>query len=158
MKQHPVFQNYFGDELGNIYNSSGKKLRTRVDRYGYEKLTLWKNRKSFNITVHRFIYTCFHGIITNEQTIDHIDGNKLNNTLKNLRVLSLTDNVREAYRNGQNKSYGVYNPNNKLTEIEVLEIRKLHSARVPIKEIAELYNVSYGCVAKAARKETWKHL
>ena len=66
--------------------------------------------------------------------------------------------MKEAYKNGQNSAKGANNVKSKLTELDILEIRKLHSAKISIKEIAELYQVSYGCIAKAARKETWKHL
>lgn len=59
--------------------------------------------------VHRIIWKLFYGDIPADLFIDHIDGNKLNNKLENLRLATYTENNRNAKsRNGKSKYKGVY--------------------------------------------------
>ncbi|MDF1690515.1 MAG: HNH endonuclease [Cycloclasticus sp.] len=59
-----------------------------VNSRGYLKTTI--GRKQF--TVHRLIYVYHYGDIPEECDIDHIDGNKLNNHIENLRAVSRQHN------------------------------------------------------------------
>ncbi len=45
---------------------------------------------------HRFIWEAFNGPIQDGLTIDHIDGNKVNNRLENLQLMSHEDNIRKG--------------------------------------------------------------
>ena len=47
-------------------------------------------------TVHRLVYETFIGTIPSNMTIDHIDGDTHNNTVKNLQLLSPQDNTRKS--------------------------------------------------------------
>ena len=47
------------------------------------------------LLVHRVVWEAFNGPIPNGMDIDHIDGNPRNNSLKNLQVLSHTDNLKK---------------------------------------------------------------
>ena len=56
-----------------------------------------KNRKRTNHTVHRLVYSTFHNIPLKDfgnKVIGHIDRNKFNNNLDNLRLVSISDNNR----------------------------------------------------------------
>jgi hypothetical protein len=46
---------------------------------------------------HRLIYTHVHGSIPAKMVIDHRDGNKLNNAIENLQVLSHSQNIKKAW-------------------------------------------------------------
>lgn len=52
-----------------------------------------------NITMHRFLMSPGQGV-----SVDHRDGNGLNNTRQNLRVASHTQNMRNRKRSSRNKS------------------------------------------------------
>lgn len=58
--------------------------------YLYVNLMHGGTKKSYR--VHRLVYKAFVGEIPNDKVIDHIDGNKLNNHISNLRCVSQSEN------------------------------------------------------------------
>jgi len=73
---------------------------------GYWKLMLNK----VHYSSHRIIYTILKNDIAIEMDIDHIDGNRANNNINNLRVVSHSENQRNMKRRTANKENiaGVY--------------------------------------------------
>ena len=53
------------------------------------------------------------------------------------------------------RQLGSNNPYAKLSEKQVLDIRKLN---ISDKKIAEIYNVSRKCISKIRKRITWKHI
>jgi len=45
-----------------------------------------------------------HGSIDPHLVIDHIDGNKTNNSIFNLRWVTKSENIKNSFLNGQNKT------------------------------------------------------
>ena len=50
------------------------------------------------MALHRIVYQHFNGPIPTGLTVDHIDGNQLNNNPENLRLLTRADNTREMWK------------------------------------------------------------
>ena len=69
---------------GRPDNRKGKVLKPKVDSYGYEAVTLSKNGKRKTYLVHRLVAMAFIDNPLQKETVNHIDGNKLNNSLENL--------------------------------------------------------------------------
>lgn len=72
-------------------------------RNGYKCVRINDGQKDRNEYVHRLLGEAF---IPNPQSlpcINHIDGNKLNNSLSNLEWCTYTDNLNHAYSNGLNR-------------------------------------------------------
>lgn len=69
-------------------NFAGKEAFTAVNKSGYKRGTLWNK----NYLAHRIIWKIVH----NEEPddIDHIDGNRLNNRIDNLRNVSRQENLK----------------------------------------------------------------
>lgn len=59
-------------------------------------------------TLHRLIWIWHHGDIPDGRVIDHIDGDKLNNQIENLRPLSNRDNSRRETSTKRNLPRNVY--------------------------------------------------
>ena len=67
---------------------------------GY-RVSLWKNGESKDFLVARLVCTTWHeNLIDTKMTVNHKDGNRLNNHIENLEWLSLADNIRHGFENG----------------------------------------------------------
>lgn len=67
---------------------------------GY-RVSLWKNGKHKDFLVARLVCTTWHeNLIDTKMTVNHKDGNRLNNHIDNLEWLSLGDNIRHGFENG----------------------------------------------------------
>lgn len=87
---------------------TGIELKT-VLLAGYKSVKLWdNNRKMKTIHVHYLVFATFSKFTGNKKNmvIDHIDGNKLNNDILNLRYVSQSTNIKNAYANNKNMQCG----------------------------------------------------
>ena len=97
---------YTIDEYGNIYSIKSKKyLKPKIDKDGYLTIHLCKNGKNYYKSIHRLLAETFIENNNYNNSIDHIDNDKTNNNLDNLRWLSLSDNVAKANRNRDYSSW-----------------------------------------------------
>lgn len=63
------------------------------DKDGYLRYAFTTDFGTYNVSVHRFNWEIIYGDIPDGMTIDHIDGNKENNEISNLQLLTRSDNV-----------------------------------------------------------------
>ena len=99
-KQMISYPDYYIDELGNVYNKNGHKMSPFIDSLGYQQLSLRKNKKVKHVRPHRHIYEAFYGEISNGYQVNHKDGNKANNKLSNLELMTNSENTKHGYDNG----------------------------------------------------------
>ena len=87
------YDNYFVSNFGNVKNSkTNKNIKQSNHRQGYKKIGLTKNGKQKHFYVHRLVGIAFLENPGKKEMIDHIDENKANNNLKNLRWATNQDN------------------------------------------------------------------
>ncbi len=102
-KDIPGYEGYYSaSSLGRIrredgYYSTkkGKIISLSKDNIGYLRCDLSKNNTRKTIRVHKVIALSFLGESNNNQ-VNHKDGNKTNNNLSNLEYISAKDNTRHA--------------------------------------------------------------
>lgn len=70
-----------------------------IDRYGYEKVALWKGDKAHTRTVHRLVAQAFVPNPNNLPTVNHINEIKTDNRASNLEWASIADNDNHGTRN-----------------------------------------------------------
>ena len=88
------FENYSVSNLGNIRNDKTKQpKKPTVDTHGYVVIILYKNNKGSKKYIHRLIGESFIDNVDNKPVIDHIDRNKENNTVENLRWATVSENI-----------------------------------------------------------------
>lgn len=87
------FKNYSINAQGKILNiKRNEELHPTLDGSGYPQVKLYKNGVSYSFHIHKVIYVAFNGEVPKGYEIDHIDGNKTNNKLENLRCVTHKEN------------------------------------------------------------------
>lgn len=82
-------------------------LKLTKDSNGYIYAILSKNGKSKQVALHRILYQTFKGDLLDGLVVDHIDNNKLNNSLNNLQQISIRENASKDRGIGTSKYLGV---------------------------------------------------
>jgi hypothetical protein len=82
-----------------------QKLRKAGNRRD-AMVCLWKDGKPHYHLVSRLVASTFHdNLLMSKFTVNHIDGNTLNNRADNLELMTLTDNIKYGFKNGQYSSF-----------------------------------------------------
>lgn len=91
--------NYKVSNYGRVWNITNNNILSPSETSGYYKVRLSKNGETFDWLIHKLVFCSFNNEINIDKNfvIDHIDGNKHNNCLNNLRKISISDNVQKAY-------------------------------------------------------------
>lgn len=82
-----------------------KILNFSKSNRGYLQVCLTKNGKYKTYTVHRLVAKAFIDNPLNKKTVNHIDGNKLNNCVYNLEWATSSENTKHAFDNGLSKPH-----------------------------------------------------
>lgn len=85
-----IGKNQFG-EFKTIKKHKEMIIKQTINRSGYYQVCLHKNNKKKNMLVHRLIAEAFIDNPDNKPTINHIDGNTLNNSLDNLEWATMLE-------------------------------------------------------------------
>ena len=109
-KKIQEYENYEISNFGNVRNiNTGKILKNRKNRDGYCLVDLYKNGIKQTLIIHRLVGFAFIPNPENLPCIDHIDQNKANNSIPNLRWISKSNNNRNITKrqNTSSKYMGV---------------------------------------------------
>ena len=89
------FINYQVSNLGRVRNANtGRILKQGWGTGGYLKVDLWKDGKRFNYRIHKLVANEFLDNPENKKCVDHIDNNRINNIVTNLRFATYSENQR----------------------------------------------------------------
>ena len=146
---------------GIVRRISTKRIKKSFKRPdGYIGIQLYVTKdKIKNYQLHRLIANAFISNPENKQYVNHKDSNRENNLLDNLEWATFEENVKHGYESGYASNKGSKNGFSVLTEIQVLEIRKRRvEEKLSYQKLAEIYNVSYSCIAGIIQRTNWKHI
>ena len=123
----------------------GRILTPALHKSGYEVVNLWRNNKGKVHSVHRLVAMAFvpgdHSL-----SVNHIDGDKRNNTPSNLEWVTLAENTRHQWDTGLANSSGCYRPE-KVSLEQRKEIRRRALAGERQKDIASDYGCSQSLIS-----------
>ncbi len=127
-----------------------------VHRGRYLTVNLSDGVKKKRRYIHRLVLAAFVGPCPEGMVCRHLDGNPSNNRVENLAWGTYTENEQDKHRHGTWLMGEKINA--KLTEGEVLEIRRLRDEGVSFAELAERFGVSCQNVANIVHRRSWRHL
>lgn len=164
MKTITGFEDYKIDENGNIWSfKSGKTrynklLKPLIDPNGYARTTLYNIKGQFKFLVHRLVYMMYGEFpLDTNLTINHEDGNKMNNNISNLKQMTSADNTSHSFDTGLTNHPSETHYNAILSNIQVEEIRNNYMGKWGEQKIlAEKYNVSQGTISDIVNGRTRK--
>jgi len=109
LKPIPNYEGLYSLDLNNneVYGHKHKKYKQKRLRYkGYYEIKLCKNSKKKIFKLHRLIYEVYYGTIPDKMQVDHIDNNKQNNNIENLRLVTNQQNQWNRKTSKTNLSTG----------------------------------------------------
>lgn len=94
----------------------GKEKKQQLDKYGYKCIKLSKDGRKHHFTVHRLVATAFIDNPKNKAQVNHIDGDKTNNSVENIEWCTAKENVSHSWKFGISKSQKGIPRNNKVEQ------------------------------------------
>ncbi len=92
---------YAVNELGEVYSlRKNRTISPKVNHDGYLRVQLWSANQCEFVAIHRLIAETFLPNPDNKPFVNHIDGNKANNTVENLEWCTQKENIAHAWKNG----------------------------------------------------------
>lgn len=129
-----------------------------LNRYGYHCIHLTANGRNHHVTVHCLVAIAFVDGYFEGAQINHIDGVKTNNSPVNLEFCTSAHNVNHSIVTGLRDNFGVKHWACKLTEDQVLEIRKLHSEGMTQTALSKIYGLTIAAIGKVVNRKRWKDI
>ena len=127
---------------------------------GYLQVRLWRNGCRRTVRIHRMVAEAFLGPRPTGLTVNHKDGDKINNCVGNLEYVTSGENTRHAIRLGISDpsiggraSAGI---GYKLDREDVDEIRIAVAAGEKHADVAARYGIYRGTVGHIVHRRIWK--
>lgn len=142
---------------GRVRNATWRILKasTLGRRHQYLRVNLCSNGLSRYHSVHSLVASAFIGPRPPGFTVDHIDGNKHNNTPSNLEYVTHAENIRRAsaaFKRGTQRRDSV------LTDEAVREIRRLAISNMKCTAIGRALGFKRTTVWMALHGRSWRHV
>jgi hypothetical protein len=118
----------------------------------YRMVLLSDAPRTWNVRVHKLVMRAFVGPRPPGYHIDHLNCNRADNRLANLRYIPARENLRRNI-------IGEDAPAARLTAADVLNIRHLYaSGERDGRQLAKDYGVHWTTISLAVRGKTWRHV
>ena len=132
-------------ESGKIFSTNtGEFLKTSV-RAGYHTISITfyygGQKLHTRVLLHRALWVLCNGLpFSLKAEVDHIDGDRENNVISNLRLISSAENCRR-----------------RLTYADAEVVREKYASGRTMQSLAEEYLLSPASIRDVVRRRTYKH-
>lgn len=167
-KSIPSLNNlYEASNLGRIRSASRKHKGRILKEYikfpsniNYNLVEVHIDGKKWAKKVHRLVAEVFCENPENYPIVMHLDNDRRNNRADNLQWGTLKMNSQQMIKEGRgNKSKGSNHYFSKLTEDQVVEIRRKYIPRkYTLQQLAKEYNVSFSLIGHVVKNRNWTHV
>jgi len=143
------------------YRPLSKRRRAESRNGAYFEIHVSHQGKKYRAKAHRLVWIHLHGDIDSDLTINHLNGDKIDNRPDNLELVSLKDNLLHAHEHGliSGASPGENHPLSILTEKDVLEILKLYqTGKFSQLKLGKRFGVSQSQIGRIVRGDRWSHV
>lgn len=157
IKTKGKIKDYWVGDNGEIFSIGGYRtkkitcilLKKTINGAGYESSNCVIDG-SLEKMVHRSVYRVHVGNIEKNMHIDHIDRNKRNNSLSNLRCVTIYQN-----QSNKNDTSGENHPHSKLANKDAVEICKLYKTGMQQEQIGKIFGINRKTVSNIIRGITY---
>lgn len=157
IKLHPIYKLPV-TPTGVVIGKKGKPLKPTIGN-GYHVLSIYFNGKHIQRKVHRLVVETYIGEIPEGYCVNHKDGDKLNNHLNNLEIVTFKENTQHAFRTGLAVGQkGSENAGSKLLLEQVLEIYDMIKDGKSNDEIGKQFNLHSRYISLMRHGKRWKHI
>lgn len=168
-RQIPGFPRYAVDEHGNVLSicpigqgknipwKNARRLNPTKSKDGYLRVYLTHDGREQTVYVHALVLTTFVGPRPEGLQCRHLDGNPANNHVSNLAWGTPLENEQDKILHGT-KQRGEKGNGAKLTEEDVLEIRRRAASGETQTSIAKDFSVDRTRICRIVLRKTWAHV
>lgn len=162
----PGFGDYEVSNLGRVWarprigvdgRRCGNRMLAVTKVSGYDAVNLAKSKGARCHYIHLLVLTAFRGPCPDGMEARHLDGDRSNAKLSNLRWATHLVNVGDMERHGT-KIIGQDRTQAKLNDRKVREIRHLRRRGWKYKELAHKFGVCQSLICGVARGNAWSHV
>lgn len=152
-------------DLGLVFGVKGSPFR-RTNTAGYVHIKFrdpldWDTDRF--ALAHRVIWESVHGSLGGLLTINHMDGNKRNNSVTNLEAITQAENIWHAVRTGlhpglNTRLKGADNPSCVLTDQDALRVYEMAWQGIAQSKIAAEFGITRNNVGAIKHGWSWTHV
>lgn len=139
----------------NVQSRPPSPLRPWVAKTGYLTVQAKTGTSRRKYLVHRLVAAEWVPGYAPELTVNHRDGNKLNNRLSNLEWITTAENTSHQWSSGLIDLRGEGHPGHKLTESDVIAIR---ASTKTLVQIGAEFGISDGMASMIRTRRRWAHI
>ena len=172
MRPIPNFPEYQITQDGQVWSNprmsaqkhflKGGFRKLSLSKFRYLRIDLWRDGKPHICFVHRLVLETYVGPCPDGMECCHLNGNRQDNRLENLRWGTKSENSLDSIRHGTHaglKRKGDKHPLHKLIGEDVRVIRYLRDvAKFSLRDIAWQFDIALQTVSKICTGKRWKHL
>jgi hypothetical protein len=147
-------------ENGRQLKVTRKIVPQNKSRNGYMMIDIQRNRRHLKYSVHRVVWEAHRGKIPSGMDINHRDGDKTNNRLDNLELMTRSENMLHFHRRVRpNRNHArTARYKTKLTPDDVRNILALDQSGLSPTEIAQRYSVTDGAISHILHGRNWRRI
>lgn len=123
---------------------------------GYLRLRFQRDGKEVGALAHRVMWEALRGPIPTGYYVNHIDGDKTNNAIANLELVTHQANMLHAHRSGlmQQQRFS----RRALTPEVVVEVYRAAWSGLPARVVAERFDTTMSIVYRIKRREYYREV